>query len=1408
MTLTEVRPRRRGSIPLAGRWVATTACGALLVGGLGSAAVAADLPQPAVHYTFDDDPTSGVVVDSSGAGRNATLVNPGTASSVAGTEGAALVLPGGSPAADAYVRLPREVLAGATDLTVSIRVRWDGTGGPWQWMYALGTNSSRYLFSTPSNGDGRLRTAVTRSGGGGEAQVNGSAALPAQQWRTVTVSLDTAADRLTTYLDGVQVASAASTLSAADLLTASATGAGFIGRSFYADPLFAGAVDDFQVFHSALTAQEVDQLVPGDAPALESLSQTSFDLRTAIGAAPPLPATISGSFADDYEREVPVEWDAVDPEQYATVGEFTVDGTAAGTPVTATVTVVREGELTIDLGTDTGDFMGGASGVLYGLYADGMPTDNLIEGFGLRTVATKGQDGSQHPGSDALEVLGQLARTTDGKVYVRTTDWYRGFPYQWPGDTPEAKLEGYFEVMQTQLDQIAALLAEQPDLADNVVIEPFNEPEGNMFGTGEWSYDRTSWLSDPTDYFAAWDRAHALITQTLPGVEIAGPGTSQLFAQVQGFMEHTLEAGTLPDIITWHELSNPARVRESVATYRAWEAELFAGTDRAGTQLPVNVNEYAFNYHTSVPGQMIQWISAIEESKIEAMIAFWNMNGNLADSAVQANRANGQWWLYNAYSSMTGHTVEVTPPQPGESYTLQGVATLDEDRALAHALIGGKGGKSYVEVDDIPADVFGDEVRVTVREIPWTGQLGDAPQPQHVTEYTADVVDGTVALDFGGASLPALEESSAYEIFVSPAGTGETTSAAPLTYERTYEAEDATYTGTGYSRNGPEGSPANVGGFYTSGGFDVGGLRTGSDGVLDFTVEVPQDGVYDLQVFSNTLNTFAAAQEQGPTNVFVRVDGEAEQEIYLPLAYKWVVWDHADTTVELTAGTHTISLAAQSLDGTRSTTGDAILDRIVLAKADPSAAAAVYEAELAELFGSSARYDLPASADVSGAGVADVAQGDELTFWVYSEKEGENTLTVDTAGEGRGVLTVNDHEAAEVDGTTSVGVYLYGGVNKVVVSGAAAGAVSVDRLTVEPTADLLPATEYEAEDGELAGTASVVDLSLASGGKAVDDIGGDPGNENTLTIDVDAATAGVHGVTVRFSNPEQVPATHYNPNPMGRHADISVNGGEPQRVMFVPTFHENNFWERTILLTLEEGTNSITFASEELPNWDGETYAEDNWPGLPLRAELAPVIDRITVAPFSSEMLEVPSFSDVDASNQFFADIAWLVESGITTGYDDSTFGPMLPVTRQAMAAFLFRLSTGEEVAPACTVAPAHDVPVDSAFCGEIAWLLQEGIATGYDDGAFRPNALVSRQAMAAFLHRTVEGPGAPTTCSAAPFTDVATGDPFCGAIAWMKDTGISTGDEVAGTYRPTGSVSRQAMAAFLHRASEELAEA
>ncbi|NGO43714.1 LamG-like jellyroll fold domain-containing protein [Streptomyces ureilyticus] len=1197
------------------------ALGAGLLAAPAGPAQAAEPPKPTARYTFDqDDLASGKITDSSGNGLTADLVNGSTAQSVEGTGGGkALALPGGADTSNgAYVRLPRGIVGDATDLTVSARVKWSGGKSSWQRIFDLGTNTTKYFFATPYNGDGVMQTSVTTGGGGAENQVKGYAPLPADKWQTVTVTLDTSAGRLTTYVDGVAVSSAETSIKARDVLESSATAAGYIGKSLWPDPLLEGAVDDFTVWHAALSSEEVAGLV-GSVPTLQELSKTSFEARTTNGTAPTLTAAVRSTYSDGYDRDTPITWDEIPADKYAQPGTFTVAGKAAGREVKATVTVVREGQLTVDLGSDTGKFHGGASGTLYGVYGPDVPTNNLIEGMGLRTVSTKAQDGPQHPGADALEVVKPLADSTDGDVYIYMTDIHRGFPYQWPGDTPQEKVKLYREKVEKQVDQVLKLPKEYQD---NVVFVPFNEPEGNMFGTGEWSYNKTSWLNDPDDFFATWDDFYKLIKGKLPEARIAGPNTSVLYDQVKGFLTHTLEAGTLPEVISWHELSHPEAVRDSVAKYREWEKDLFKGTDREGKQLPININEYAFNYHTSVPGQMIQWVSAIEESKVDADIAYWNIDGNLSDSAVQSNRGNGQWWLLNSYASMSGHTVKVTPPFPGENYTMQGVATLDEKKKQSRLIFGGSDGKGHITFDNVPKKLFGDRVHAWVKEIEWSGQVGDNSGPKLLAEQNLKVgADGKVVVDFGDGALPKLKESSSYEIVLSPAGKAKDTQSPPVRWKDSYEAEDAAHTGSGYTKNGPEGSPRDVSKFYTSGGYDVGGLRTGSDVTLDFTVDAPEDGTYDLSVFANSLNTFDRVKEQGPTNVFLRVDGKAdsEQELHLPLGYKWVVWDHTDTKVKLTKGKHTITLAAKSADGKGATKGDAIVDRLTLSLPEASANTQVYEGELAWLGGGAEPVYTTPKRPTTGSGAVRLPKNGTATFWVYSPADREATLKVDTLSGSGARMSVNGHDVLRLGkGGGSAAVSLTGGVNKVTVTGGSATTL-VDRLRVTPTEGALPARTYEAGDAKLAGSAKLAELSLATDGTAITDIGGDPGNGNTATFTVKADRSGLHALRVRYSNPEQSEATHYNPDPLARHADISINGGKVQRVGFPHSFHQNNFWELTIPVQLKKGQNTIAFRSEELPNFDGTSYASDTFPGVLLRSRYAPLIDRITVAPYARE---------------------------------------------------------------------------------------------------------------------------------------------------------------------------------------------
>jgi Tol biopolymer transport system component len=174
-----------------------------------------------------------------------------------------------------------------------------------------------------------------------------------------------------------------------------------------------------------------------------------------------------------------------------------------------------------------------------------------------------------------------------------------------------------------------------------------------------------------------------------------------------------------------------------------------------------------------------------------------------------------------------------------------------------------------------------------------------------------------------------------------------------------------------------------------------------------------------------------------------------------------------------------------------------------------------------------------------------------------------------------------------------------------------------------------------------------------------------------------------------------------------------------------------------------------------------------------------------------------PLFSDVLDTHPFRCDIEWLVDHEIAAGFPDGTFVPTLPLSRQAMAAFLYRFA-GEPAFDPPSTPTFPDVATDHAFFLEIEWLAAEGVTTGSADGTFGPTRSVQRQSMAAFLYRLAGEPDfdPPTTPT---FPDLDTDDVFFLEIEWLASVGVAEGfdDE---TFRPTFVVSRQAMAAYLHR--------
>ncbi|MGI8658243.1 MAG: S-layer homology domain-containing protein [Candidatus Limnocylindria bacterium] len=175
--------------------------------------------------------------------------------------------------------------------------------------------------------------------------------------------------------------------------------------------------------------------------------------------------------------------------------------------------------------------------------------------------------------------------------------------------------------------------------------------------------------------------------------------------------------------------------------------------------------------------------------------------------------------------------------------------------------------------------------------------------------------------------------------------------------------------------------------------------------------------------------------------------------------------------------------------------------------------------------------------------------------------------------------------------------------------------------------------------------------------------------------------------------------------------------------------------------------------------------------------------------PVSRDWTAVSPFTDI-GSSAFKNDIFWLYNRGITAGCSATKFCPRASVTREQMASFLARALR--------LPATSRDFFTDdngSMHQGDINRLAAAGITGGCATGKFCPKALVTREQMASFLARAFKLPVATIDY----FSD-DNGSIHQGDINRLAKSGITGG---CGTrlYCPRANVTREQMAAFLHRA-------
>lgn len=141
------------------------------------------------------------------------------------------------------------------------------------------------------------------------------------------------------------------------------------------------------------------------------------------------------------------------------------------------------------------------------------------------------------------------------------------------------------------------------------------------------------------------------------------------------------------------------------------------------------------------------------------------------------------------------------------------------------------------------------------------------------------------------------------------------------------------------------------------------------------------------------------------------------------------------------------------------------------------------------------------------------------------------------------------------------------------------------------------------------------------------------------------------------------------------------------------------------------------------------------------RAQMAAILwqaANIDSTPAGPKPCEAAPFPDVPVSHVFCPYIRDVAAAEVMLGYGDGSFGPALPVTRQVLAATMYRYPELGIPLAGCPPTPFADVPVTNPFCPEIKTMALFGVVVGGADGLFHPADVVTRQVLVAVTSRAL----------------------------------------------------------------------
>ncbi len=201
---------------------------------------------------------------------------------------------------------------------------------------------------------------------------------------------------------------------------------------------------------------------------------------------------------------------------------------------------------------------------------------------------------------------------------------------------------------------------------------------------------------------------------------------------------------------------------------------------------------------------------------------------------------------------------------------------------------------------------------------------------------------------------------------------------------------------------------------------------------------------------------------------------------------------------------------------------------------------------------------------------------------------------------------------------------------------------------------------------------------------------------------------------------------------------------------------------------------------------------DSGWGVLDLDAALARLLENTSVP-----------FADVPEDAWYREAVEYVHRNGLMKGVTDRAFAPDDSLTRGMLVTILHRL----EDEPASPASGFADVKSGAWYAEAVHWAAANGIVGGYGDGRFAPNDAITREQLAAILYRYARYKGCDVTGSAdlTGFSDVSDISGYAmGAMSWANAMGLVNGTGAA-TLMPGGLAARGQVAAILMRFCENI---